>query len=923
MSHIPSLDGTSRLRLNELTANNARINTLTIPTSVHMDSKGTTFDKPVTMNSSLTVLGDTNFVSVSNLLVSDNLIKFADGNTTTVLDVGFYAPFGNKFVGLFYDHTDTTWKLFNNLANSPDLDTTVLTPYDFADLRAAHITASDFYRAGNPTSLNSQINTISSNLSTLSSTVSNHISDVSNPHGVTLSQLGLDDTDDLKEGKSNLFYTDTRVRSALSSSSSNLTYNSSTGAFSFSSAPTFSSAILSSSGNSLLRFLDPTSGRKSFLLYQNTSGSNNILQIDRTSNVGTSETTLFTLDQSGNADFLGTVDGRNIATDGSNLDSHIANTSNPHGVTLSQLGLAVSNPITLSGTTVGLGYNTTNLKLTSNQLDTIQNIATNSSPTFAGLILNSVGNTTIQLSNSSNAMVNQITSTKTRTGGLNSFENIFIDNRIGTNSSNSSYYAMRNHTYNNSSAAGAETASSTWSSMSNGTLAEVFGLIGHEFLLNQMSANQLLYTNSNKYVKNVTLGTSLSFSAPTLNTIQDIRTTAVPTFARLNLTTAPISDNTLAVQTSAAASTDTYYSAHKAGAYAALFGYSNGGTMGTGAVIRNAQNDASNIMFYVNNNTKAAEFRNSGVLNMQSHAVAFKGGDDDSHYVKYNSTFDGLEMSGWNGITFHTENGGDTERLIVNTSGVRLPLQTASTYAYFDVNKYLVSRSAANFTSDVRSQFSAGTGVGISSGAISIGQAVGTSNSPEFKGMKLSDATASTYACFDSSKNIVSKSSGDFTSDVRSQFSAGTGIDITGGVISASGTSVDGGTYFPTCTSPNDSKEISSAVCNRASFTVINGVVNIQYMITLTVGSNGWSSLTVPLVDITLPSAYNRTLTAGEFSSDVIGHALTVNWAPNLIRIRNVYAGTTSTIRTSVYCVTSLSSGDFLRIRGFASYMYP
>jgi len=55
----------------------------------------------------------------------------------------------------------------------------------------------------------------------------------------------------------------------------------------------------------------------------------------------------------------------------------------------SDTNLAVSSPITLSDDTLGLSYDTANLKLTSNQLNTIQDIGTSSTPTFAGLTIGS------------------------------------------------------------------------------------------------------------------------------------------------------------------------------------------------------------------------------------------------------------------------------------------------------------------------------------------------------------------------------------------------------------------------------------------------------------------------------------------------------------------------------------------------------
>jgi hypothetical protein len=50
---------------------------------------------------------------------------------------------------------------------------------------------------------------------------------------------------------------------------------------------------------------------------------------------------------------------------------------------------SASLPLSISGNAISLGYSATNLKLTSNQLDTIQDIATTSTPTFAGLNLTS------------------------------------------------------------------------------------------------------------------------------------------------------------------------------------------------------------------------------------------------------------------------------------------------------------------------------------------------------------------------------------------------------------------------------------------------------------------------------------------------------------------------------------------------------
>ena len=59
-----------------------------------------------------------------------------------------------------------------------------------------------------------------------------------------------------------------------------------------------------------------------------------------------------------------------------------------------EAALTFSYPLSRSVNTISLGYNTTNLQLTANQLNTIQGIATSSSPTFAGLTaINGTSNT--------------------------------------------------------------------------------------------------------------------------------------------------------------------------------------------------------------------------------------------------------------------------------------------------------------------------------------------------------------------------------------------------------------------------------------------------------------------------------------------------------------------------------------------------
>lgn len=179
---------------------------------------------------------------------------------------------------------------------------------------------------------------------------------------------------------------------------------------------------------------------------------------------------------------------------------------------------------------------------------------------------------------------------------------------------------------------------------------------------------------------------------------------------------------------------------------------------------------------------------------------------------------------------------------IAESGQIQYPYYTGASYLKTD-GSGVVSCSSATFTTDVRAQLSAGTGVTYSSGAISIGQDVATSASPVFSNLKvgnvhssgfagigynglstteycvlqendgtsylncasgknihfrtnnvdmavlnsssftLSMYTGASYLKTDSS-GVISCSSSTFTTDVRSQLSAGTGVSYSGGAFS-------------------------------------------------------------------------------------------------------------------------------------------
>ena len=432
--------------------------------------------------------------------------------------------------------------------------------------------------------------------------------------------------------------------------------------------------------------------------------------------------------------------------------------------------LSASAPLSISSGNLTIAY-TGNLQLTGSSLDTIQDIKTSSSPQFLSTTLknNGTSNNTLFLMESNTASYNNlIYQIKYRTGGLNSFENINQWVSYGENTSGAVYPAFTFYTYNNSSTAGATVASTIFESAAgDGKTTPLFGFVGGQVYFPTQTVDCLLYSDVNKFLQSVSLGTSLSFSGGSLNTIQDIRTSASPTFTGLTLS----------------------------GLTASQYVKTNGSKL----LVSSSSIPASDItgISGVSPITYASgaigfDYKMSSDLQMQNNILYLRTGDT-SHLVKYSSTGqDGAFIQGWNTISFNTLETKLKEVARFNTVSLNLPLQTASTYAYIDSSKDLVTRSTANFTSDVRGCISAGNSITITSGAIDTIQDIRTSASPTFTGMNLSGSTGNTYTIFDSSKNLVSRSTVGFQTDVRSCISAGSGISISSGSISTTLTQTAG-----------------------------------------------------------------------------------------------------------------------------------
>lgn len=96
----------------------------------------------VTTNSGLTVNGTLTYNNITVLTTTDPEIKLADGNLTNNFDIGFYGEYSLDgktplYLGLFRDHTDSRWKIYDSLATEPT--TTVPGTYTAASMQMANL----------------------------------------------------------------------------------------------------------------------------------------------------------------------------------------------------------------------------------------------------------------------------------------------------------------------------------------------------------------------------------------------------------------------------------------------------------------------------------------------------------------------------------------------------------------------------------------------------------------------------------------------------------------------------------------------------------------------------------------------------------------------------------------------------------------
>jgi hypothetical protein len=100
----------------------------------------------LTVNGNLFINGNLTTINSNNLTVNDSMIYLAEENPADTLDIGITAHVVNptlNHVGFVRDATDSTWKLFSNVATQPT-NTVNFTGANYANLLVGNIQATYF-----------------------------------------------------------------------------------------------------------------------------------------------------------------------------------------------------------------------------------------------------------------------------------------------------------------------------------------------------------------------------------------------------------------------------------------------------------------------------------------------------------------------------------------------------------------------------------------------------------------------------------------------------------------------------------------------------------------------------------------------------------------------------------------------------------
>lgn len=167
--------------------------------------------KNLTLSGNLYVLGNVAAVYSNTLVVNDPMIQLGYGNPSDSYDLGFIGHYNTggteRHAGIFRDHTDGLFKVFDNLTSEPglnDLDTSNVT------FRLANISATTF--------IGNVIGTVSSLNNHTTDALREGTSNLYFTNARVIAALGALTTANIREVSSNLYFTNTRVLDALATS---------------------------------------------------------------------------------------------------------------------------------------------------------------------------------------------------------------------------------------------------------------------------------------------------------------------------------------------------------------------------------------------------------------------------------------------------------------------------------------------------------------------------------------------------------------------------------------------------------------------------------------------------------------------------------------------------------------------------------
>lgn len=468
-----------------------------------------TKDDAVRVYGDLVVYGTTTFVE-SPLSIADNMIAMGSGNTTNNFDLGIYGVLNDgeqKYAGIYYDHSIGSFKCAYSLTEPlPNMTSAVL-----MDLRVAGLIASTL--AGTLQTASQPNITTLGGLTNLNAGLNGVLQCTA---GVL--SAGTLNTDMITQGVTNLYFSTPLARGAISGTSG-VSYVTGSGVISLDStySPVFASMILSNLTGARLVASD-FSGR-----LVSTSGLSWIYP---------------------------TTDQVVVSDNGSggvtlSLPQSIATSSSPTFTGLTLSGLSTGSLIATDGTS-GLVSASIGASLTygGNVLNTVQAIGTGASPTFAGLTLSGVTGSRI-IATGSGGTISAVT-----VGSSLSYSAGTLDTIQAITTTASPTFAGVTVSGLTASALVASSAGKALSSVSlsanltySGGILDTVQAIGTGssptfagMTVSGLTASRIVFTSVANALVSAAVGSSLSYSAGTLDTVQAITTTSSPTFAGLTVT---------------------------------------------------------------------------------------------------------------------------------------------------------------------------------------------------------------------------------------------------------------------------------------------------------------------------------------------------------------------------------------------------